>query len=62
MHPKNEDFREILNFVEGDRGAPRRLLERIGTLESGFRMSRKLVDVFLEGIQVAITNPKNSDF
>ena len=50
MHPEHEDFREFLSFIENVRRASRRLLERIGMLESGFRMSRKIVDVFSEGI------------
>ena len=58
MHPENEDFREFLRFVENVRGASRRLLERIGMLESGFRMFRKVADVFSEGIQFARKNSK----
>ena len=62
MHLENEDFREFLSFIENVRGASRRLLERIGMLESGCRMFRKVVDVFSEGIQFARKNLKNSDF
>ena len=42
MHPENEDFREFFSFVESVRGASRRLLERIGMLESASRMFGKV--------------------
>ena len=63
MHPKSEDFREFLSFVESVREASRMLLKRIGMPESAFRMSGKVRRCVSEGIQFARKkSSKNSNF